>query len=150
MKSGPGRFCCKSLFVLVIKNFSGFRRDFSAKMWGTSSPNDKLADDLGNAIEVTRISGRRSDFFTTEKLAPDNLGLLQQYLQEAVTNRSSIRSATTRPSRLSRPLSRRFRGLQCGRDVVSGTVNVTVCLHSAHPSNKWCSALTNSAADPPR
>jgi len=146
MTAGRCRFCCKSLFALVIKNFSGFRRDFSAKMWGTSSPNDKLADDLGNAIEVTRISGRRSDFFTTEKLAPDNLGLLQQYLPEAVTNRSSIRSATTRPSRLSRPLSRRFRGLQCGRDVVSGTVNVTVCLHSAHPSNKWCSALTNSTS----
>jgi len=34
--------------------------------------------------------------------------------------------------------------LQCGRDVVSGTVNVTVCLHSAHPANTWCSALTNS------
>src|SRR6516225_11743833 len=27
---------------------------------------------------------------------------------------------------------------QCGRDVVSGTVNVTVCLHSAHPANTWC------------
>jgi hypothetical protein len=64
----------------VIKNFLGFRRDFRAKMWGTSLPNDKLADDLGNAIEGTRISGRRSDFFRTEKLAPDNLGLLQQYL----------------------------------------------------------------------
>jgi hypothetical protein len=35
-----GRFCCKSLFAPVIKNFPGFR---------------------------------------TEKLAPDNLGLLQQY-----------------------------------------------------------------------
>jgi hypothetical protein len=36
--------------------------------------------------------------------------------------------------------------LQCGRDVVSGTVNVTVCLHSAHPANTWCSALTNSTS----
>jgi hypothetical protein len=66
-------------FALVIKNFPGFRRDFRVKMWGTSSPVDKLADDLGNAIEGTRISGRRSDFFRTEKLAPGNLGLLQQY-----------------------------------------------------------------------
>src|SRR6516225_149778 len=73
------RYCCKSLFAQAIKNFSGFRRDFRIKMWGTSSPDDKLADDLGNAIEGTRISGRRSDFFTAGKLAPGNLGLLQQY-----------------------------------------------------------------------
>jgi hypothetical protein len=64
----------------VIKNFPGFRRDFRAKMWGTSSPNDKLADDLGNAIEGKRISGRRLDFLTAGKLASGNLGLLQQYL----------------------------------------------------------------------
>jgi hypothetical protein len=32
-------------------------------MWGTSSPVDKLADDLGTAIEGTRIGGGRSDFF---------------------------------------------------------------------------------------
>jgi hypothetical protein len=62
----------------VIKNFPGFRRDFRAKMWGTSSPDDKLADDLGNAIEGTRISGRRSDFLTAGKLAPGYFGLLQQ------------------------------------------------------------------------
>jgi hypothetical protein len=48
-------------------------------MWGTSSPDDKLADDLGSAIEGTRIGGCQSDFFTAEKLAPGNLGLLQQY-----------------------------------------------------------------------
>jgi hypothetical protein len=62
----------------VIKNFPGFRRDFRAKMWGTSSPDDKLADDLGNAIEGWRISGRRSDFLTAGKLAPGYFGLLQQ------------------------------------------------------------------------
>src|SRR5262249_49655678 len=61
--------------------------DFRVKMWGTSSPDNKLADDLGNAIEGTRISGRRSDFFRTEKLAPDNLGLLQQYLPIAAVSR---------------------------------------------------------------
>jgi hypothetical protein len=52
---------------------------FRVKMWGTSSPDDKLADDLGNAIEGTRISGCQSDFFTAGKLASGNLGLLQQY-----------------------------------------------------------------------
>jgi hypothetical protein len=66
----------------VIKNFPGFRRDFRVKMWGTSSLDDKLADDLVNAIEGTRISGCRLDFFTAGKLAPGNLGLLQQYRHE--------------------------------------------------------------------
>jgi hypothetical protein len=49
-------------------------------MWGTSSPEDKLAGDLGNVIEATSTGGRRSEFFTARKLAPGNLGLLQQYL----------------------------------------------------------------------
>jgi hypothetical protein len=49
-------------------------------MWGTSSPEDKLTGDLGNVIEATSIGGRRSDFFAVGKLAPGNLGLLQQYL----------------------------------------------------------------------
>jgi len=74
-----GRYCCKSPFALLIKNFPGRRRDFRVKMWGTSWSDDKLADDLGTAIEGTRISGRRSDFFTAGKLTPGNLGLLQQY-----------------------------------------------------------------------
>jgi hypothetical protein len=52
-------------------------------MWGTSSPEDNLAGDLGNVIEATSIGGRRSDFFTAEKLAPGNLGLLQQNLPAA-------------------------------------------------------------------
>jgi hypothetical protein len=30
-------------------------------------------------IEATSTGGRRSGFFTAEKLAPGNLGLLQQY-----------------------------------------------------------------------
>ena len=38
-----------------------------------------FAGDLGNVIEATSIRGRRSDFFTAEKLAAGNLGLLQQY-----------------------------------------------------------------------
>jgi hypothetical protein len=52
-------------------------------MWGTSLPEDKLAGGLGNVIGATSIGGRRSDFFTARKLAPGNLGLLQQYLPEA-------------------------------------------------------------------
>jgi hypothetical protein len=48
-------------------------------MWGTSLPEDKLAGDLGNVIGATSIGGRRSVFFTARKLAPGNLGLLQQY-----------------------------------------------------------------------
>jgi hypothetical protein len=48
-------------------------------MWGTSLPEDKLAGDLGNVIEATSTGRRRPDFFTAEKLAPGNLGLLQQY-----------------------------------------------------------------------
>ena len=63
----------------MIKNFPGFSRDFRVKMRGTSSPDDKLADDLGNAIGGTQISGCRLDFFAAGKLAPGNLELLQQY-----------------------------------------------------------------------
>ena len=74
------RFCCKSPFALVIKISFGCTRDFRVKMWGTSSPDDKLTDGLRNAIEGTRISGRRWSFLTAEKLAPCDLGLLQQYL----------------------------------------------------------------------
>jgi hypothetical protein len=79
LRSPLGRFCCKSLFALLIKNSFGRRRDFRVKMWGTSSPEDKLTGYLGNVIEATSIGGRRSDFFTVEKLVPGNLRLLQQY-----------------------------------------------------------------------
>jgi hypothetical protein len=78
-----GRFCCKSLFALVIKISFGCTREFRVKMWGTSSPEDKFAGDLGNVIEATSIGGRRSDFFTARSLAPGNLGLLQQYLHRS-------------------------------------------------------------------
>jgi hypothetical protein len=72
-----GRLCCKSLFALVIKIFPGCRRDFRVKMWGTSSPDDKLTGDLGNVIESTKIGGRRSDRLMAGKLSPSNFGLLQ-------------------------------------------------------------------------
>jgi hypothetical protein len=64
----------------VIKISFGRMHDFCVKMWGVSSPDDKLAGDLGNVIEATSIGGRRLHFFTAEKLAPGNLRLLQQYL----------------------------------------------------------------------
>jgi hypothetical protein len=87
LTSAYGRFCCKSLFVLAMKISFGCTREFRVKMWGTSSPEDKLAGDLGNVIEATSTGGRRSSFFTAEKLAPGNLGLLQQYQPEAVLTR---------------------------------------------------------------
>ena len=66
------RYCCKSLFAQVIKNSAGRRRDFRAKMWGTSSPDEKLTGDLGNVIEATRIGARWSDRLMAGKLSPDN------------------------------------------------------------------------------
>src|SRR5262249_62389581 len=78
-----GRYCCKSLFALVIKNSPGRRRDFHVKMWGTSSPDDKLTGDLGNVIEVTQIGGRRLDRLMARKLSSSNFGLLQQYRHKA-------------------------------------------------------------------
>jgi hypothetical protein len=90
------RFGCKSLFALVIKNSFGYTRDFRVKMWGTSSPEDKLAGDLGNVIEATSIGGRRSDFFTAEKLASGNLGLLQQYLPRGDLSRCNNGGAEPR------------------------------------------------------
>src|SRR5262245_38417076 len=68
--SGDGRYCCKSLFVLRIKNSAGCGCDFHVRMWGTSSPDDKLMGDLGNVIEVTQIGGRQSDRLMAEKLSP--------------------------------------------------------------------------------
>ena len=62
-ESGSDRFCCKSLFALVIKISFGCTRDFRVNMWGTSLPEDKLAGDLGNVIGAASIGGRRSDFF---------------------------------------------------------------------------------------
>ena len=58
----------------------GCRRDFRVKMWGTSSPDDKLTGDLGNVIETTQIGGRRSDRLTAGNLSPGNFGLLQHNL----------------------------------------------------------------------
>jgi hypothetical protein len=85
------RYCCKSLFALVIKNSPGRRRDFRVKMGGTSSPDDKLTSDLGNAIVAISIGGRGSDCLAVGKLAPGNFGLLQQYLPKP-DSRSAAKS----------------------------------------------------------
>ena len=53
-ESASGRYCCKSLFALMIKNSAGCRHGFRVKMWGTSSPDDKRSGDLGNVIERHR------------------------------------------------------------------------------------------------
>src|SRR6516164_1638787 len=79
LASATGRYCCKSLFALLIKNSPGCTRDFRVKMWGTSSPDGKLTGDLRNAIESTEIDGRRSRRSLAEKLSPGDFRLLQQY-----------------------------------------------------------------------
>src|SRR5215468_5451135 len=82
MKSGSGRYCCKSLFALLIKNSKGHRRDVRVNMWGTSSPDDKLVSDLAKATEAIKIAARRSDRLMPGKLSPYNFGLLQQNLPQ--------------------------------------------------------------------
>src|SRR5580704_2526467 len=110
--SGFDRFCCKSLFALVMKISFGCTRDFRVKMWGTSSPEDKLAGDLGNVIEATSTGGRRSGFFTAEKLGPGNLGLLQQ-------NRPETDICNAAKSILTRSPHRRWRAASA---VIQGQV----------------------------
>jgi hypothetical protein len=44
----------------------GLQTRFPCKDVGALSRDDKFADDLGKAIEGTRISGRRSDFLQQE------------------------------------------------------------------------------------
>jgi hypothetical protein len=43
-------------------------------MWGTSSPEDKLAGDLGNVIGATSNGDRRSDFFYSRKISAGQFG----------------------------------------------------------------------------
>jgi hypothetical protein len=77
-------FVAKTLFAPVIKNFPGRRRDFRVKMWGASSPDDKLTGDPPNEIETTHIGDSRSDRVIAGKLAPGSFGLLQQYRHSTV------------------------------------------------------------------
>src|SRR5262245_20823005 len=79
LMSAHGRFCCKSLFALLIKNSKGYRRDVRVNMWGTSSPDNKLVSDLAKATEAIKIAAQRSDRLMAGKLSLLNFGLLQQY-----------------------------------------------------------------------
>ena len=78
-KSGIGRYCCKSPFAPLIKNFPGRGGDFRVKIRGTSSPAGKLTVDLSNAIEATKIDDRQSDCPAAGKLSLGDFRLLQQY-----------------------------------------------------------------------
>src|SRR5262245_58310468 len=102
--SAFGRLCCKSLFPLGTKNSPGCRRDFHVKMWGTSSPDDKLTGDLGNAFEAAEIGGRWSDRLLAGKLSSGDFGLLQQYLPKA-----ELRIAAKRPL-IDQPIGEREQG----------------------------------------
>ena len=53
--SPTGRYCCKSLFALLIKNSLGSRCDFGINMRGTSSHSDELTGDFGNKPEAILI-----------------------------------------------------------------------------------------------
>ena len=54
--------------------FASFARTAKIGLWGTSSPEDKLAGDLGNVIGATSIGGRRSDFFYSKKFGTRQFG----------------------------------------------------------------------------
>src|SRR5262249_23420019 len=60
-ESAAGRYCCKSLFALVIKNSPGCR--------------------VGGRRSA--VGGRRSDRLMAGKLSLGNFGLLQQYRHSA-------------------------------------------------------------------
>src|SRR5262249_37269240 len=70
-------------------------------MWGTSSPDDKLAGDLARATEATKIAGRRSDRLLAGKLSPRNFGLLQQnprFSDETISLRNGLLIGVKRSS----------------------------------------------------
>jgi hypothetical protein len=153
-----GQNAVTNRLALLIKNSFGRRRDFRVKMWGTSSPEDKLTGDLGNVIEPTSIGGRRSDFFAVGKLAPGNLGLLQQYrhkrevLMRAYnvgSPRQSRRDASEPRTRVmtSQAVARQLLGTEFGRDLIDPQLWVrawkrgsasTVC---AFPTRHWRCAV---------
>ena len=81
--SAKCRYCCKSHFALVIKNSPGCGRDFRVKMWGTSSPDDELTGDFGNAFEATQIADRRLVCLVAGNLSRRNFGLLQHNRHKA-------------------------------------------------------------------
>jgi hypothetical protein len=79
MASAAGGLIWKKSFCTGDQTSLGRRRDFRVKMWGSSSPDDKLTGNLGNVIQTTRIGGRPSDRFMAWELPPGNFGLFQQH-----------------------------------------------------------------------
>src|SRR5262245_30865591 len=80
--------CCKSRFALGFKNSEGCGRGF-VKMWGTSSPDDKLTGDLGNASEAIRIGDCFLFRVFAKNSSPCNLRLLQHNLPGGDLSRCS-------------------------------------------------------------
>jgi hypothetical protein len=55
--SAAGRYCCKSLFAQVIKNFAGCRRDFRVKMGGVT--RNSRATSVGRSrLHESAVGGR--------------------------------------------------------------------------------------------
>ena len=79
LRSRPN--CCVAAIRRLpkIKISPGCRGAFRVKMWGTSSPDNKLTGDLSNVIESIKIGGRRSDRLMAGELSPSNFGLLRHY-----------------------------------------------------------------------
>ena len=95
-RSAHGRYCCKSLFAVLIKNSPGYRRDFRVKMWGTSSPDNKLTGDFGSVIEATQSGDCRLIRIIAKKISPGNFRLLQQYRSATDFRRHRLMSAWRR------------------------------------------------------
>src|ERR1019366_5691159 len=82
-ESAFGRYCCKSLFALLIKNSLGSRCDFGINMRGASSHSDELTGDFGNKPEAILIGDHFLSCLLAEKLSLRDLRLLQQYRHKA-------------------------------------------------------------------
>jgi hypothetical protein len=77
------RLCCKSHFVLMLKNSAGRRFAFRVRMRGTSSAHAKRTGDFGNATEAIRIGDQFPSRVFAKNFEPCNFRLLQQYLPGA-------------------------------------------------------------------
>src|SRR6202011_2863439 len=73
----------KKSFCTGDQKFSGRRRDFRVKMWGTSSPSEKLTGDFANGLGAILIGELSLASLFSKKSSPGILGLLQQNLPQA-------------------------------------------------------------------
>ena len=67
-------FVAKVLLHSSSKFSFGCTRDFRVKMWGTSSPDDKLTDDLRNAIGGHTNQRSSVEFFNSRKISSQRSG----------------------------------------------------------------------------